>query len=295
VNLRDLKYLIAVAEEEHFGRAAKISNVSQPALSMQIKKLEEELGVMLFERHAKSIMVTQAGKDILVRAREVIRAAESIYDAAEYYRDPKAGKISLGAFPTLAPYLFPKIIPDLYKKYPEVSFHLIEDKTADLILGLKNGHLDCAFLAEPAAEDEFDHISVFAEDFYLLVHESHRLVSRDGVTARDINMKKLLLLEEGHCLRGHVLDICGSLKNLEKTGFRATSLETLRQMVAANVGITLVPELAVLDMEGVRYIPFKGKKPKRKIALCWRKTSPKAEIFVEISNYIKEKSSHFKS
>ena len=293
MNLRDLKYLIAVAQYGHFGKAAKASNVSQPALSIQIKKLERELGVLLFERSAKKTLLTHAGEEILKRAKNTIREAEGIKQAAEYFKDPKSGKISMGAFPTLAPYLLPKIVPDLYKNYPHMNFHLLEDKTDDLVTALKKGDIDCAFLVQPFEDSELESQFLFAEDFYLLVHKSHKLAKQSFVKPSDINMDKLLLLEEGHCLRNHILDICGSLQNLEKTGFRATSLETLRQMVAANVGMTLVTELSIMDIEGVRYIPFEDKKPSRKIALYWRKSSPKSAIFREISDYITEKSSDF--
>ncbi|WP_417317514.1 LysR substrate-binding domain-containing protein [Emcibacter sp.] len=287
MNLRDMEYLVAVADHGHFGRAAEASFVSQPALSMQIRKLEEFLGVALFERTNKTVMITDAGREIVARARMILQEAENIREIADGYRDPYAGKILLGAFPTLAPYLLPKIIPALHHHYPQLAFYLVEEKTEVLVEKIKAGDIEAAMLAVPVEEDQLDHEVLFTEKFLLALPAGHDLARRKTVSFDDIRHESLLLLEEGHCLRTQALEVCTLVGARENTEFRATSLETLRQMVAANVGMTLMPEFAVREQEGVVYRPFASDAPSRTIALYFRKSSVRKKLLMEISDHVR--------
>lgn len=284
MNLRDLHYLVAVAEHGHFGRAAEACHVSQPALSMQLKKLEEELGVQLFERSRKQVRTTKAGREILVRAKQVLQGAEEIRRIAAASQDPFAGEVTLGAFPTLAPYFFPLILPALGRALPKLTFLLVEEKTEQLLAMLKKGELDAAFLALPVPEEGLSVFPLWEDPFVLAVGKSHRLASCAQVMAADMAGEDLLLLEEGHCLRDQALSFCHRMGTGERRDFRATSLETLRQMVASGVGITLMPQIARREGDGLTYIPFAGQPPSRRIALLWRRSSTRAACFSRIAD-----------
>ncbi len=287
MNLRDLKYLVAVADCKNFSKAAKTCFVSQPALSMQLQKLEDSLGVKLLERNNKRVMVTEVGRDIVERARKILREAEEIEEVAATYHDPFVGKFRLGAFPTLAPYLLPEIVPIITQKYPKLKMFLIEDKTDILINQLKSGQIDAAFLALPIDDDSLEYTQLFKDRFFLAVSYSHHLANQDSINNSDLKNESLLLLEDGHCLREHALDVCSLTGMSEKQDFRATSLETLRQMVASDVGITLIPELAKKDNDGIVYIPFAKNEPSRTICLVWRKTSARKNTCLEMADIIK--------
>jgi len=289
MNLRDLKYLVAVAKYKHFGKAAEACFVSQPALSMQLKKLEEELGVQLFERTNKRVMITQVGRDITERAQRLLREADEIKEVAKMYQNPLAGEICLGAFPTLAPYFFPQIVPTITEEFPELKLLLMEEKTEMLIQKLHNGELDAAVLAIPLPKEEesLEYIELFNDEFLLAVSPKHKFAKRKSITRNDLCGETLLLLEDGHCLRDQALDICSLIGANENQNFRATSLETLRAMVAANAGITLIPEIAKKDSDEIVYIPFHSNPPARKIALVWRKTHAKKECCKQIVAIIK--------
>ena len=197
MNIRDFTYLVAVAEERHFGRAAELCHVSQPALSMQLKKLEDILGVQLFERTNKSVMITEAGRHIVERARVILQEVENIREIAAGFSDPFSGRILFGAFPTLAPYLLPKIIPALHKFYPNLSLYLVEEKTEVLVEKIKTGVIEAALMAMPVKEDLLDHESLFSEKFLLALPAGHPLASRRQIKLEDIRHESLLLLEEG--------------------------------------------------------------------------------------------------
>lgn len=289
MNLRDLQYLVAVAEHRHFGKAAEASFVSQPALSMQIKKLEEYLGVELFERTGKQVIPTAIGEDLVKRAKRILLEADQLVAAARAARDPFAGDVRLGVFPTLAPYLLPRIMPELSKSFPNVKFFLIEEKSDVILSRLKEGGLDAVFLALPVAEDGLEVRELFTEPFFLAVHDGHEFAGKSFVAQDELKDRSLLLLEEGHCLRRQALDVCALSGASEHQDFRATSLETLRQMVAARVGITLVPELAVRENEqGIRYVPFSSPAPSRTIGMVWRKSSPRSKLFEAIAKAVKK-------
>ncbi len=280
MNLRDLRYLVALAEHKHFGRAAEASFVSQPTLSTQIKKLEDELEVSLVERTPRKILLTEVGKEIAQRAREVLNEVDQIKAIARRTRDPESGTLRLGIFPTLGPYLLPHVIPRIRERFPRLELLLVEEKTETILRQLREGRLDAAILALPIHDDQLHTEFLFEEQFLLAVPERHELAKRAALRLEDLADESLLLLEEGHCLRDQALDVCQLAGANEKSGFRATSLETLRQMVAANVGITLLPSLSVQPpvarSDNVHLLPFRGEAPSRRIAMVWRRSSAMA-------------------
>ncbi len=292
MNIRDLKYLVAVADLKSFHRAAESSHISQPTLSMQIKKLEDELQVKLIERNNRNIRLTEAGEEIVKKARELLKNSDEIKTIATNYKNPLAGEIKLGAFPTLAPYYFPKIIPKITKSFPELSVFLVEEKTEKLLEMLKNGEIDAAFLALPIKDKSLRMETVFTENFFLAAPKNlpwgKLKFNRDHVSVEDIKDQKLLLLEEGHCLRDQALQVCKVAGAGENRTFRATSLETLRNMVAGGMGLTLMPELAIHENDGITYIPFdQHDNASRTIALIWRKGSQRSKLFEKIVESIK--------
>lgn len=288
MNLRDLKYLIAVAKHQHFGKAAEACFISQPALSMQLKKLEEYLDVQLFERNNKTVIITEIGKKLVEQAKKITQAADDMIVLAKTFQNPEEGEVKLGAFPTLAPYYLPKSMPKIIKKFPKLKLFLLEEKTDILITKLLSGEIDTAFLATPMPLSDhqkklLESIELFKEPFYLAVSKSHPLAKLKKITQNNIKNEKLLLLEDGHCLRQQALDVCEITGAFEQQDFRATSLETLREMVAANIGITLVPELAINKKDSrINYLPFCNHKYARTISMVWRKTSARAELFQEL-------------
>ena len=277
MNLRDLHYLIALAELRHFGKAAEACFVSQPTLSTQIRKLEEELGVVLVERAPRKLMLTAAGQDVVLRARRIVAEVEQMKESARRSRDPEAGSLRLGVFPTLGPYLLPHVVPQLRERFPQLELLLIEEKSDVLLARLREGKLDATLLALPLHDDQLHAEWLFDEPFVLAAPRQHALASRTSLAMAELADETLLLLEDGHCLREQALDVCRLTGAQERTGFRATSLETLRQMVAAGVGVTLLPALSVhapiVQPANIRLVPFTDPAPSRQIALVWRKSS----------------------
>ncbi|OOG63968.1 DNA-binding transcriptional regulator OxyR [Rhodanobacter sp. B04] len=278
MNLRDLQYLVALAEHRHFGRAADACFVSQPTLSTQIKKLEDELGVPLVERTPRKVLLTEVGRDIAIRARDVLNEIEQIRGVARRTLDPESGTVRLGIFPTLGPYLLPHALPLVRAAFPRLELLLVEEKTEAVLRLLREGKLDAGILALPLHEDSLHTEFLFEEPFLLAVSGDHPLAHRQAqLKLDDLSNQNLLLLEDGHCLRDQALEVCHMAGAGERSGFRATSLETLRQMVAANVGITLLPVTAVkppvAPVENLHLIEFKGHPPSRRIAMVWRKSS----------------------
>jgi len=290
MNLRDLAYLVSLAEHRHFGRAAEASFVSQPTLSTQIRKLEDELGVALVERTPRKVLLTETGREIARRARGVLAEVDEIRAIAQRTRDPEAGRLRLGVFPTLGPYLLPHLVPAVRHRFPRLELLLIEEKTEQVVRMLREGSLDVGILALPIHEESLHAEFLFEEPFVLAVPNDHPLAHRKArLKLADLEDESLLLLEDGHCLRDQALELCQLAGAGEKVGFRATSLETLRQMVAANVGITLLPTLAikppVARTDNVQLLEFAGHAPSRRIALVWRKSSslgPFLERFAEV-------------
>lgn len=288
MNIRDLQYIVTTAELLNFSKAAKKCNVSQPTLSSQIKKTEEWLGVKIFERSNKKVFLTEEGRQIINSANGILNGFENIKQTAENFKNPLGGNFSLGAFPTLAPYILPKIVPKIKTTLPKIRLILVEEKTAVLIEKLKKGELDAALLAMPIDEPQLESLALFKDKFFLAVHPKHKLAEKNKISVQTLNSPDLLLLEEGHCLRDQALEVCSKSKMEEKQSFRATSLETLRQMIKAGTGITFMPEIAMLKNEtGIKYIPLEPT-PSRTIALVWRKTANKEKVLKILSEIIRE-------
>jgi LysR family hydrogen peroxide-inducible transcriptional activator len=292
MNLRDLKYLVSLADHKHFGRAATASFVSQPTLSTQIKKLEEELGVALVERTPRKVLLTEVGREIAQRARDVLNEVEQIRAIAQRTKDPESGTVRLGIFPTLGPYLLPHVVPKIRARFPRLELLLIEDKTEAVLKQLREGRLDAGILALPVHDNQLHQEFLFEEPFVLAVPEHHALAARKVLKLGDLSDQTLLLLEDGHCLRDQALDVCQLAGASEKTGFRATSLETLRQMVAANVGVTLLPVLAVqppvAPSADIRLIEFRRPAPSRRIAMVWRKSSAMGAFLQQLAAILRD-------
>ncbi|MDH5833148.1 LysR substrate-binding domain-containing protein [Luteimonas kalidii] len=287
MNLRDLRYLIAVADHRHFGRAAAASFVSQPTLSTQLRKLEDELGVALVERAPRKVMLTPIGVEIVERARRVVAEVEQMKEAARRSQRPEAGTVRLGIFPTLGPYLLPHVIPAIRERFPDLQLLLVEEKSDELLARLRDGRLDAAILALPVHDEQLHHEYLFEEPFLLAVPERHRLAGRRALGVEELANEHLLLLEDGHCLRRQTLDVCQLAGAHETSEFRATSLETLRQMVAANVGITLLPALAVqppvAHPPSIRLLAFSDSRPSREIAMFWRRSSAMSGFLTQLA------------
>lgn len=281
MNLRDLKYIVSVAKEANFARAAKKSFVSQPTLSMQIKKLEDELGIKIFERSKKKFLITKIGAEILKKAEIILHEESEIKNLAKNSIDPYSGELFIAAFPTLAPYFFPDFVKKISKKFPKLKLLLVEEKTETLIKKLKNGEIDAAFLALPIIEKEFESIKIFEEEFLLAVSSKHEFAKRKIINQSELKGKELMLLEEGHCLREQALEACSMIGTFEAQTFRATSLETLRQMIIANSGITLIPQIAAIKNPKISYIKIE-KAPKRVIAMFFRKNSFKKDLLKDV-------------
>jgi LysR family hydrogen peroxide-inducible transcriptional activator len=265
--------------------------VSQPTLSTQVRKLEEELGVALVERAPRQVILTAAGVDIVDRARRVLAEVAQMRETARRTTDPEAGSIRLGMFPTLGPYLLPHVVPRLRARFPRLELLLVEEKTEVLLGMLRAGRLDAAVLAMPLHEEWLHCEPLFEEPFMLAVPAGHPLSNRRELTLAALAQEHLLLLEDGHCLRDQALEVCSLAGAGEKEGFRATSLETLRQMVAAGVGITLLPMLAVKPpvppSPDVALVGFRDP-PHRRLALAWRRSSAMAAFLREVAKLLRE-------
>lgn len=289
MNLRDLEYFAAVADCRHFGRAAEMCHVSQPTLSTQVRKLENELGVELFERGPRGATLTAAGEEILERTRVVLREASDIVAAAKKMADPTSATLRIGLFPTLGPYLLPHVIPDVRRRFPRLELRLVEAQTGDIVERLDRGELDAALLALPIEHDAFEHVVLFDEDFVLAVPSGHHLAATTQPVPVDVLAgQEVLLLEDGHCLRDQALAVCSVAGASERAGFRATSLETMRQMVAANVGVTLLPRLAVSPPvpapDTLELVELSEPVPSRTIGMFWRTTSAYRTFLPELAD-----------
>lgn len=292
INLRDLEYLVAVDEERHFHRAAERCHVSQPTLSGQLKKLEERLGIRLIERSTRQVMMTDAGQAVVAQARRVLAASRGITEIAQSYHDPMAGELQLGLIPTVAPYLLPLIMSPLKKAFPRLKLWLHEQQTAVLLERLRNAELDFVILALPvAATGEFAELDLFREPFWMALPREDALVKRGEASLEDLNAREVMLLEEGHCLREHALDVCVTAGAGEQSAFHATSLETLRHMVGEGMGITLMPQLAVpkrrSKQDAVQYLPFEAPPPSRRIGLLYRQGSYREATFHALAETIR--------
>jgi LysR family hydrogen peroxide-inducible transcriptional activator len=287
MNLRDLSYLVAVADLRSFVQAAEQCCISQPTLSTQIKKMEQGLGVQIFERTNKKVLATELGEQIIASARRVLLEVDHIKELAENAQNPLAGNFRLGAIPTLSTYIFPGLVPLIKEALPELRLILIEEKTDNLIVQLKQGQIDAALLALPIKEDFLISEKLFDDEFQLAVGTDNPLAKKSVIAPDELFHQQLLLLDEGHCLRDQALQICKLNGAEEQQDVRATGLETLRQMVRAGTGITFMPNIAINeDEKGIRYIPFTEPVPKRTIGLVWRKTSVRTELMKQLVEHI---------
>jgi LysR family hydrogen peroxide-inducible transcriptional activator len=277
LKLKDLRYLVAVADLRHFGRAAARCFVSQPTLSAQLKKLEQSLGVQLIERAPHKVALTPAGEEIVARARRIIEASDEMVTLARSQRDPLAGRLRLALLPTIGPYLLPQVAPLIRTSLPRLELHLYEHQTVPMLEKLHAGELDLGILALPVALDGLEARELYREPFTVALPDGHALAGRAALRVADLKGERLLLLEDGHCLRDQALEVCSKVGVREQQDFRATSLETLRQMVAAGAGVTLLPELAgrgaYRNARGVALRPFAKPAPVRHIGAVWRKSS----------------------
>jgi LysR family transcriptional regulator, hydrogen peroxide-inducible genes activator len=282
VTLRELRYLVALADRAHFGRAAADCNVSQPTMSTQIRKLEEYLGCTLIERNAKSIALTPIGQEVAERARQIVAQVDALLSTTRTSRGPLVGPLNLGVFPTLGPYFLPRFIPLLKARYQQLHLVVHEDLTHHLLERLRNHQIDAALLALPVDCDDLDETPLFDEPFLFACPPNHPLAKQTSVSEADLHDEQMLLLADGHCLRGQALAACGRANAGEDQldDFRAASLETICHLVAAGFGCTLLPALAAQPPHGPEasfvVLPLKSPKASRRVGLVWRKGYPKA-------------------
>jgi LysR family hydrogen peroxide-inducible transcriptional activator len=295
VTLKQLRYLAALARHGHFGRAAEACAITQPALSMQIRDLEQFLGVTLVERRPGEVALTEIGREIARRGEQVLAASIDLVDFARYRAKPLTGRLTLGIIPSLAPYVLPRILPMLQSKFPELRLELRETQTRLLVDEIRSGVLDAAMLAMPLGEPDIDTITLFDDLFLLAVPANDPRVGNGRVAARDIDQSRLILLEDGHCLRDQALAFCSTIPRGPSAGpasmaFGASSLSTVMQMVAGGYGVTLIPEIAA-DVEArderVRFLRLEDPQPGRSIGLAFRKTSPRKADFAALGEVVK--------
>ncbi len=291
MTLQELKYLVALADHGHFGRAAEACFITQSTLSTQIKKLENFLGITLFDRSLKRVTPTPIGKEILAAARNMVEEAEHIRELAKHAQNPMARTLHLGVIPTLGPYYLPHALTLVHKKHPGLRLLLREEMTPQILEHLNDGKLDAGLLALPVTDDSLRVEPLFYEPFFAALPAGHPLAKREVLKVSDIMNEKLLLLDEGHCLRDQALDVCGT-GSRGREEVRATSLETLRQMVGMGLGLTLLPALAVdagphTSKKTVEIRPFKSPPPGRTIGLVWRKRAPFPETFERLAQTLK--------
>jgi LysR family hydrogen peroxide-inducible transcriptional activator len=287
VNIRSLQYLLALAEQHHFGRAAEACFVSQPTLSTQIRKLEDELDVTLVERGSREALLTPTGDAVVARARDALANVDDIRRIARRMRDPESQTVRIGIFPTLGPYLLPHVLPRVRERFPRLELLLVEEKTEAILARLRRGRLDAVIVALPVPDEGLESAFLFEEPFMLAAPAGHPLADEEAVALEDLIGRNLLLLEEGHCLRDQALEVCRLAGADENRDFRATSLETLRYMVAGNAGITLLPVLATkpptAPVEGLRLVSFGESPPSRRLAMFWRESAPNRPLLVDLA------------
>ena len=290
MNLRDFRYLVALADTRHFGQAATRCHVSQPTLSAQIKKLEHYLGVDLIERQPRRIALTDMGEKVVERARRLLAEADGIQALTRKEGDPLAGKLKVGLIPTIGPYLLPLVARKLHKQLPKLQLMLYEYQTAVLLDKLHKGEIDVGILALPVDMDGLEAQKLYEEDFLLAVPSDHSLAKKTRVKPEDLPGETLLLLEDGHCLRDQALAVCSRVDVRESLDYRATSLETLRQMVAAGLGVTLLPALAAsgpfASNRSLVLKPFASPVPTRTVGAVWRKSSTRTAAIKAVGHLI---------
>ncbi|HQX59764.1 MAG: hydrogen peroxide-inducible genes activator [Rhodoferax sp.] len=309
MTLTELKYIVAVARERHFGKAAEACHVSQPTLSVAVKKLEEELDLKLFERSANEVSITPLGEEVVRQAQSVLEQADGIREIAKRGKDPLAGALRLGVIYTIAPYLLPDLVRQTITRTPQMPLMLQENFTVKLLEMLRTGELDCAILAEPFPDTGLAIAPLYDEPFVAAVPRSHALAKGKSVTAEQLKSETMLLLGTGHCFRDHVLEVCpefarfsGTAEGIQRS-FEGSSLETIKHMVAAGMGVTLVPRLGVPahalgtrparrmnEDPYIKYLPVidgpEGSAPTRRVVLAWRRSFTRYEAIAALRNAI---------
>ena len=308
MTLTELKYIVAVARERHFGRAADACYVSQPTLSVAIKKLEEELDIKIFERSAGEVSVTPLGEAIVRQAQSVLEQAAEIKEIAKRGKDPLSGVLTLGVIYTIGPYLLPELVRNSIKMTPQMPLMLQENFTVKLLEMLRTGEIDCAIVAEPFPETGLATAALYDEPFMAAVPNTHPLADQESVTTTELKNETMLLLGAGHCFRDHVLEVCpefaryaSNAEGIRRT-FEGSSLETIKHMVAAGMGVTLVPRLSVpkdalvtqrrrtSDDPHIRYLPIRGddghQPPSRRVVLVWRRSFTRYEAIAALRNAV---------
>lgn len=299
MTLNELRYLVTLAQVKHFGQAAKQCFVSQPTLSVAIKKLEEKLGVILFERRNQQIDVTPAGEMIVEKAKKILTEIEALEQLAKQVQDPLQGELRVGAIYTIAPYLLPHIIPELHAQAPDMPLYIEENFTAELRRELIEGKLDAAIIALPFTGTDLVTRPLYKEDFVALLPANHRLASQEAVDESELAQEPLLMLGEGHCVRDQILQTCPNIMDAVhnpdtsvRSSVTGSSLETLKHMVASGMGLTILPESAARvnqyrdDTLVTR--PFKQNAPSRTIALAWRASFPRPKAMELLARVIRE-------
>lgn len=294
MTLTELRYIVAVAREKHFGRAAEACFVSQPTLSVAIKKLEEELDVKLFERGTNEVSVTPLGEAIVRQAQSVIEQAAAIKDIAKRGKDPLNGPLKLGIIYTIGPYLLPELVRHAIEMTPQMPLILQENFTSKLVDMLRTGELDCAIMAEPFPDTGLAVAPLYDEPFMIAVPKGHALAKRPAVGADELKRETMLLLGTGHCFRDHVLEVCPEYARFSsdaegiRKSFEGSSLETIKHMVASGMGVTVVPQLSVpKESSGlVTYVPFEPPVPTRRVVLAWRRTFTRYEAIAALRNAV---------
>ncbi len=282
MTLTELKYIVAVAREKHFGHAAEACFVAQPTLSVAIKKLEDELGVVIFERGGMEISMTPLGAQIVAQAERVLEQTAAIKEIAKQNKDPLAGPLRLGVIYTIAPYLLPPLVKTMIEQVPQMPLVLQENFTVRLIESLRQGELDAAIMALPFSDQGLMVQPLYDEPFVVALPKHHSWSTRESIDAEELKSETMLLLGNGHCFRDQVLEVCPEMSRFSTTGdgiartFEGSSLETIRHMVASGIGITVLPKASVPDMQArdgmLRYIPFSSPDPSRRVVIAWRKS-----------------------
>lgn len=298
MTLTELKYIVAVARERHFGRAAEACFVSQPTLSVAIRKLEDELGVTLFERGGAEVGVTPIGQRIVAQAQKVLEESASIKEIARQGHDPLAGPLRVGVIHTIGPYLLPRLVPVQIGRTPQMPLLLQENFTVRLVELLRQGEIDCAIMALPLPEAGLVMQPLYDEPFVVAVPQDHELAQRESIDAQDLKQQTMLLLGSGHCFRDQALEVCPELSRFSAASdgiqrtFEGSSLETIRHMVAAGIGVTVLPVTAVPEQPPsnslLRYLPFEGHVPERRVVLAWRRSFPRLAAIEALAQAVYE-------
>ncbi len=294
MTLTELRYIVAVARERHFGRAAEACFVSQPTLSVAIKKLEDELEVKIFERGGSEVSVTALGEDIVRQAQVVIEQAQAVKEIAKSGKDPLSGPLRLGIIYTIGPYLLPDLVRQAIERTPQMPLVLQENFTVKLLEMLRTGEIDCAILAEPFSDSGLAVAPLYDEPFWVAVPRHHRLAQLEHISMQSLKRETMLLLGAGHCFRDQVLEVCpesarfsSNAEGIRKS-FEGSSLETIKHMVASGMGITVVPRLSVSSSAAglVEYIPFEDPAPSRRVVLAWRRSFTRYEAIAALRNAV---------